>query len=137
MRHRKKRIKLGRTSSHRKATVASLVCNLINEKRIRTTLAKAKLAQSLAEKMVTLGRKGTLAARRHVIAKLSRREHVAKLFDEIVPQFNGRQGGYTRIVKLGPRSSDSSEMAILEWVGIAPPDRKKKKKADAAKKPSQ
>lgn len=132
MRHRKKNVKLGRTSAHRKATVASLVCNLIEEKRIRTTLAKAKLARSLAEKMVTFSRNGTLAARRRVIAELSSTRHAAKLADEIVPELSDRQGGYTRITKLGQRRSDSSEMVILEWVGIRPPERKKKKKADTA-----
>jgi len=137
MRHRKKNVKLGRTSAHRKATLASLVCNLIEEKRIRTTLAKAKLARSLAEKMVTLSRNGTLAARRRVIAKLSNIRYAAKLADEIVPQLSDRKGGYTRIVKLGRRRSDSSEMVILEWVGIRPPERKKKKKADTVVTPQQ
>jgi len=107
--------------------LASLVCNLIEEKRIKTTLAKAKQGRSLAEKMVTLGRKGTLAARRRAIAKLSQGKRVAKLFDEIIPQFDGRSGGYTRIVKLGRRGSDGSEMAVLEWIGILPPEKKKKK----------
>ena len=137
MRHRKKNVKLGRTSAHRKATLASLVCNLIEEKRTRTTLAKAKLARSLAEKMVTLSRNGTLAARRRVIAKLSNIRYAAKLADEIVPQLSDRKGGYTRIVKLGRRRSDSSEMVILEWVGIRPPERKKKKKADTVVTPQQ
>ncbi len=97
--------------------MASLVCNLIKENRIKTTLSKAKLARSLAEKMVTLGRKGTLSARRRALSILNQQEPVAKLFSEIVPQCEGRQGGYTRVLKLGRRRSDSSEMAILEWVG--------------------
>lgn len=117
MRHRRDCKKLGRSSAHRKALMASLVCNLIKENRIKTTLSKAKLARSLAEKMVTLGRKGTLSARRRALSILNQQEPVAKLFSEIVPQCEGRQGGYTRVLKLGRRRSDSSEMAILEWVG--------------------
>ena len=127
MRHRKNKVKLGRSPSHRSALLASLVCNFIEERRIKTTLAKAKQARTLAEKMVTLGKKGTLAARRHAIAILHRSERVAMLFSEIVPQFNDRHGGYTRIVKLGRRSSDGSEMAILEWVNVAAINRKRKK----------
>jgi len=130
MRHRKTDRKLGRTSSHRKATLAALVCNLIEEKRITTTLPKARLARSLAERMVTLGREGTLAARRRALAQLRQRDRVAKLFADIAPSFEGRHGGYVRIVKLGRRSSDSSEMALLEWVGISAPQKKRKKKKD-------
>ncbi|NKB24505.1 MAG: 50S ribosomal protein L17 [Kiritimatiellae bacterium] len=123
MRHRKKTIKLGRTSAHRDALLAGLVCNLIQAKRIKTTLAKAKAARSLAEKMVTLGKKGTLGARRHAIAKLHKKKHVATLFSTISPAFSERSGGYTRILKLGQRYSDSSEMAILEWVDFTPPEK--------------
>lgn len=126
MRHRKSNKKIGRTSAHREATLAAIVCNLIEEKRITTTLSKAKLARSLAEKMVTLGRRGTLAARRKAISELRQTDRVAKLFEDIAPGFADRQGGYTRIVKLGKRASDSSEMAILEWVGVDVPDKKKK-----------
>lgn len=126
MRHRRKSVRLGRKAAHRKELLASLVCNLIEEKRIQTTLAKAKLARSLAEKMVTLGRAGTLAARRRAISVLRQEKCVTKLWGEIVPQLTGRQGGYTRILRLDRRSSDSSEMALLEWVGIAPADKKKK-----------
>jgi len=117
MRHKRNCAKLGRSSAHRKALLAGLVCNLINEKRIKTTLPKAKQARSLAEKMVTLGRKGTLSDRRRALSVLHQRGPVATLFEEIVPQCEGRQGGYTRILKLGRRRSDSSEMAVLEWVG--------------------
>ena len=135
MRHRRKSVRLGRKSAHRQELLASLVSNLIEEKRIRTTLSKAKLARSMAEKMVTLGRLGTLAARRRAIAQLRQEKRVTKLFDEIVPQFSGRNGGYTRIVRLERRPSDSSEMAFLEWVGIAPADKKKKAKAEGEAKP--
>lgn len=126
MRHRRKSVRLGRKAPHRKELLASLVCNLIEEKRIKTTLAKAKLMRSLAEKMVTIGRAGTLAARRRAISILRQEKCVTKLLNDIVPEFSGRQGGYTRILKLGRRISDGSEMALVEWVGIAPADKKKK-----------
>ncbi len=115
MRHRKKVMKFGRRTSHREAMLANLVCSLIQEKRIKTTLHKAKAARILAEKMVTLGKKGHLAARRRAIAKLHRTKPVHELFEKISPSFTERQGGYTRIIKLGRRMSDSSEMALLEW----------------------
>lgn len=116
MRHRKKTVKLGRTSAHRNELLANLVCALIDNKRIKTTLPKAKAARGLAEKMVTLGKKGTLAHRRQAIATLKQTDSVKELFDNIAPAFANRSGGYTRIVKLGRRMSDSSEMALLEWV---------------------
>ena len=116
MRHRKKTVKLGRTSAHRNELLANLVCGLIEHRRIKTTVAKAKAARSLAEKMVTLGKKGTLAARRQAIATLKQEGLVRVLFDDIAPGFESRSGGYTRILKLGRRMSDSSEMVLLEWV---------------------
>jgi len=116
MRHRKKTVKLGRTSAHRNELLANLVCGLIEHRRIKTTVAKAKAARTLAEKMVTLGKKGTLAARRQAIAVLKQESHVRILFDDIAPGFEGRAGGYTRIMRLGRRMSDSSEMVLLEWV---------------------
>lgn len=116
MRHRKKTVKLGRTSAHRNELLANLVCGLIEHRRIKTTVAKAKAARSLAEKMVTLGKKGTLAARRQAIATLKQEGLIRVLFDEIAPGFENRAGGYTRILKLGRRMSDSSEMVLLEWV---------------------
>jgi len=122
MRHRKKTVKLGRTSAHRNELLANLVCALIDNKRIKTTLPKAKAARSLAEKMVTLGKKGTLAARRQAISTLKQTDSVKELFDSVAPTFADRAGGYTRIVKLGRRISDSSEMVLLEWVdSIAAP----------------
>jgi large subunit ribosomal protein L17 len=133
MRHRKKSSMLGRSQSHRAATIASLVCALIERKRIKTTLAKAKQARSLAERMVTVGRGGDLTARRRAISELRCEESVSMLLKDIVPQFAGRNGGYTRIIKLGKRRSDSSEMVLLEWVGIAPPERKKKPKPEEKK----
>jgi large subunit ribosomal protein L17 len=119
MRHRVKGKKLGRSSAHQKELVASLVCNLIKQRRIKTTLAKAKLARSFAEKMVTVARRDTVAARRRAMASLRQKDAVGSLFSDIVPICVGREGGYTRIMKLGRRSSDSSEMAIIEWVGAA------------------
>jgi large subunit ribosomal protein L17 len=116
MRHRKKTVKLGRTSAHRNELLANLVCALIDNKRIKTTAPKAKAARSLAEKMVTLGKKGTLAGRRQAIATLKNEKSVKELFDSVAPAFESRNGGYTRIIKLGRRISDSSEMVILEWV---------------------
>jgi large subunit ribosomal protein L17 len=118
MRHRKKTIKLGRSSSHREAMLANLVCSLINEKRITTTLPKARATRSLAEKMVTLGKRGDLHARRQAISKIRNQDSVHELFAAIAPAFAERQGGYTRIMKLGTRRSDASEMAILEWVDV-------------------
>ena len=116
MRHRKKTVKLGRTSAHRNELLANLVCGLIEHRRIKTTIAKAKAARSLAEKMVTLGKKGTLAARRQAIATLKQEKLVRVLFDDIAPSFESRSGGYTRTLKLGRRMSDSSEMVLLEWI---------------------
>ena len=118
MRHRKKTVKLGRTSAHRNELLANLVCGLIEHRRIKTTLAKAKAARVLAEKMITLGKKGTLASRRQAIATLKQEQLVRLLFDEIAPGFKDRSGGYTRILKLGRRISDSSQMALLEWVEV-------------------
>ncbi len=116
MRHRKKTVKLGRTSAHRNELLANLVCALIDNKRIQTTLPKAKAARSLADKMVTLGKKGTLAARRQAVATLKNEKSVKTLFDAVAPAFAARAGGYTRILKLGRRISDGSEMVLLEWV---------------------
>lgn len=121
MRHLKKTVKLGRTGSHRNAMLANQVCSLIAERRIQTTLPKAKAARTLAEKMVTLGKSGTLAARRQAVAVLKNTDAVKLLFDEIAPGFAERAGGYTRITKLGQRMSDASEMAVLEWVEASEP----------------
>ena len=119
MRHRNKTVKLGRSQAHRDALLANQVCSLIIHQRIRTTLAKAKAARPLAEKMVTLGKKGTIHARRTAAAYLHQADAVKKLFDEIAPRSATRAGGYTRIVKLGQRKSDSAPMAVLEWVDVA------------------
>ena len=119
MRHAVVDKKFGRSSSHRKAMVSSLVCGLIKDKRILTTASKAKVAKQLAEKMVTLGRKDTLASRRQAIAALRRVDVVKELFENICPLFEGRNGGYTRITRSHPRAGDGAEMAYLEWVETA------------------
>ena len=116
MRHRKRTAKLGRTGSHRNAMLANLVCSLIKHKRVRTTLAKAKAARSVAEKMVTLGKSGTVHDRRLASARLHQEDAVKILFNEIAPASKDRRGGYTRIVKLLRRQGDAAEEAILEWV---------------------
>lgn len=116
MRHQKKTIRLGRTAEHRKALLANQVCSLIEHQRIKTTLAKAKAVRPLAEKMVTLGKKGSLHARRTALSVLRQKDLVKKLFDEVAPRSANRNGGYTRIVKLGQRKSDSASMAFIEWV---------------------
>lgn len=119
MRHRKHTAKLGRTGSHRNAMLANLVCSLIRHRRVTTTLAKAKAARSLAEKMVTLGKRGTIHHRRLAAARLHQEDAVRILFNEIAPTQKNRPGGYTRIIKLSRhRRGDASEQAILEWVDV-------------------
>ena len=119
MRHRKKTIKLGRTAAHRKALLANQICSLIEHERVKTTLAKAKAVRPLAEKMMTLGKRGSIHARRTALATLRQKDAVRKLFDDIAPRSTDRNGGYTRIVKLGQRKSDSAPMAFIEWVDAA------------------
>ncbi|HEY2801029.1 MAG TPA: 50S ribosomal protein L17 [Chthoniobacterales bacterium] len=144
MRHQKKTVKLGRTAEHRKALLANQVCSLIEHQRIKTTLAKAKAVRPLAEKMVTLGKNGSLHARRTALAVLRQKDAVKKLFDDIAPRSADRKGGYTRIIKLGQRKSDAAPVAFLEWVDAAevaeeaPADgkEKKRKKSPNAEKDS-
>ena len=119
MRHQKKTVKLGRTAAHRNALLANQVCSLIEHERIKTTLAKAKAVRPLAEKMITLGKNGSLHARRTALAVLRQKNAVKKLFDNIAPRSTDRNGGYTRIVKLGQRKSDSASVAFIEWVDAA------------------
>jgi len=118
MRHRRIAKKFGRSTSHRKALMTSLVTNLILHSSIKTTLPKAKQARRDAEKIVTVARKGTLAARRLAASRLQSPEALQILFDRVVPAMDGRNGGYTRILKLGQRRSDGSEMCLLQWVVI-------------------
>src|SRR5256885_12581646 len=119
MRHQKKTIKLGRTAEHRKALLANQVCSLIEHQRIRTTLAKAKAVRPLAEKMVTLGKKGSIHARRTAFAVLRQKDAVKKLFDEIAPRTADRNGGFTPIVKIRQRKKDYSPGDYLQRVYCA------------------
>ena len=162
MRHLRRTAKLGRQFEHRNAMLANMVCCLIKHKRITTTLAKAKAVRPVAEKMVTLGKSGTLHDRRLAAARLRQqsRSHfrgtpkrkgavkrvafrknddvVHILFDEIAPVFKERQGGYTRIIRLGQRQGDAAQLAILEWVELpvaaAPEPAKTDDKAATASK---
>ena len=121
MRHQKSGRKLGRDSAHRKALYANLTKQLIEHGRIKTTLAKAKAVKPIAEQMITLGRRGDLAARRQALAYLRSNDVVTKLFSDVAPRFTDRPGGYSRIVRLGPRWGDSAEMVYLELVDFVPP----------------
>jgi large subunit ribosomal protein L17 len=118
MRHGNKTIKLGRKSEHRNLLLANQVCSLIEHNRIKTTLAKAKAVRPYAERMITLGKRGDLHARRTALAFLRQKEAVHKLFADVAPRSSTRQGGYCRIIKLGPRTSDSASMAYLEFVDL-------------------
>jgi large subunit ribosomal protein L17 len=120
VRHHRAGKKLGRDSAHRKALYANLACALVEHGRIRTTVTKAKAVKPFAEQMITLGKRGDLAARRQAISELRSQDAVHKLFAEVAPRFSDRPGGYTRIVKIGPRSGDAAEMAYLELVDYEP-----------------
>ena len=121
MRHHKAGKKLGRDSSHRKALYANLAGALIEHGRIKTTEAKAKAVKPIAEQMITLGRRGDIHSRRQATAYLRSQDVVHKLFSEVAPRFADRPGGYSRIVKLGPRAGDSADMVYLELVDYVPP----------------
>jgi large subunit ribosomal protein L17 len=120
MRHARKGRKLGRDSAHRKALYANLACSLIEHGRIKTTEAKAKAVKPYAEKLITLGRRGDLHARRQALAELRTQEIVHKLFADIAPRMADRPGGYTRIIKIGHRPGDAAEMVYLELVDYDP-----------------
>jgi large subunit ribosomal protein L17 len=134
MRHQKKTIKLGRTAEHRRALLANQVCALIQHQRITTTLAKAKAVRPLAERMVTLGKNGSIHSRRTALAVLRQKSAVKKLFDDIAQRSAERNGGYTRIVKLGARKSDSARMAFIEWVDVEQVEEEKPGKEKKAKR---
>jgi large subunit ribosomal protein L17 len=119
MRHLKRTAKLGRTGEHRNAMLANLVCSLIKHKRVTTTLAKAKAARSVAEKLVTLGKRGTIHDRRLAVARLHQEDAVKILFNEIATAQKDRPRGYTRIVKMHQRQGDAAQLAILEWVDLS------------------
>ena len=126
MRHRRSGRKLGRDASHRKALYANLASALIEHGRIKTTAAKAKEVKPIAEQMITLGRRGDVHARRQALAFLRSQDVVHKLFSDVGPRFADRPGGYSRIVKLGPRWGDAAEMVYLELVDYVPPAPKAK-----------
>jgi len=136
MRHQVKRRYLRRNSAHRRALLRNLVTSFLEKERIRTTLAKAKAAKPLAEKMITLAKKNTLHARRMALSYLTKEAAVKKLFEELAPRFTERAGGYSRIVKLGLRSGDGAQMALLELIGTEFKKKEKKKKdKEKAKSP--
>lgn len=136
MRHRVQGRKLGRTTSHRKALLRNLVTSFLERERVRTTLAKAKEARPLAEKMITLAKRGTLHSRRQALSFVRKESAVKKLFDDLGPRFSERPGGYSRIVRLGPRAGDGADMSMLELVGseFKKKVKKKKDKKDIRKK---
>ena len=117
MRHRKDRGKLSRSASHRKALFMNLAREVIDHERVQTTEAKAKAVKPEVERLITLAKRGDLHARRQALSALGQDKFVVyKLFEEIAPRYAERTGGYTRILKLGPRSSDATEMVYLELV---------------------
>ncbi len=116
MRHGRKTVKLQRRQDHRDALLANLVVSLVEHEQIKTTLAKAKAVRPFAEKMVTLGKRGDVHARRIALGYLHSKPAVSKLFAQIAPAAATRKGGYTRITKLGQRHTDSASMAFIEWV---------------------
>ena len=120
MRHHRKGRKLGRDSAHRKALYSNLVGSLIEFERIKTTEAKAKEVKPIVEEMVTLGKRGDIAAQRQAVKFLRSKWVVNRLFTEIAPRFEDRPGGYCRIVKIGPRQGDAARMAYLEFVDYVP-----------------
>jgi large subunit ribosomal protein L17 len=120
VRHRRSGRKLGRDASHRKALYANLTSALIEHGRIKTTVAKAKEVRPVAEQMITLGRRGGVPARRQALKFLRSQDVVHKLFSDVGPRFADREGGYSRIVRIGPRLGDAAEMAYLELVDFTP-----------------
>lgn len=129
MRHRIERRQLGRTTSHRSALLRNLVTSLLEEERIETTLAKAKELRRVADRMVTLGKKGDLAARRRALRVVRSQKAVRKLFTDIALRYENRPGGYTRIYRMGPRPGDGASMALIEFV-----DRPQAEKVSKGKK---
>ncbi len=117
MRHKKAGRKLNRNAAHRKAMMRNIVTSLLEHERIVTTVPKAKEARRMTEKMITLGKRGDLHARRQAMAYIRSKSIVAKLFDELSGQYSDRMGGYTRIIRTGNRTGDAAPMAILELVG--------------------
>lgn len=133
MRHQRVMKKFGRSMEHRKMLMKSLVTNLILAESIKTTLPKAKEARKDADKIVTIAKKGDLSARRLAASRLLDPKAVQKLFADIAPKMEGRNGGYTRIVKLGARKGDAAEMCVLQWVTVGQAAAPAEKPAEEAK----
>jgi large subunit ribosomal protein L17 len=134
MRHGRKVKKLGRTASHKKAMLANMAASLFAYQTIKTTDAKAKEVRRLAEKLITLAKRGGLHAHRQVYDVIKDRKLIKKLFDEIGPKFQDREGGYTRVSKLGPRKGDGAPLSVVELLIEKPPKEEKKGKKEKAKK---
>ncbi|MBN2319448.1 MAG: 50S ribosomal protein L17 [Acidobacteria bacterium] len=134
MRHRVAGKKLGRTTAHRMMMFRNMVTSLLDKERIRTTLERAKAVRPIAERMITLGKRETLHARRQALAFVKDPAVVSKLFDTIAPRFSQRPGGYTRIIRLGNRDGDGAQMAIIELIGSE--FKPSKKESKGAKKSS-
>jgi large subunit ribosomal protein L17 len=135
MRHRNAGYKLGRNTSHRRALLRNLVTSIVLEDRVETTITKAKAARPHVEKLITLGKKGDLHARRQALAFLQTREAVTRLFDTVAPRYGDRNGGYLRIVRTGFQRGDGAEKAFIELLGAEQIlDEKRQKRADARAK---
>ena len=134
MRHRRRQGKLGRGSAHRKALLRNLVTSLLDRERIVTTDAKAKELRRVADRMITLGKRGSLHARRQALSVIRSREVTAKVFDELADRFRERPGGYTRVLKTGRRTGDAAPMSIIELVEGPPAEASKKAGKKAAKR---
>lgn len=137
MRHLVSGHKLGRQPAHRRATLRNLVTNLIEKERIQTTILRAKAARPLAERMITLGKRDSLHARRQAAAYLTTPEATAKLFSELAPRFADRSGGYTRIIRTGWRIGDGAELAIIEFIGSELKKKEKKPRKQAEEVPEE
>jgi len=131
MRHGKSGSKLGRTSSHRKAMLRNMVTSFLKYEKIKTTDVKAKELKKVAEKMITLGKRGDLHARRQALAFVRDPDVVGKLFSDLSVRYRDRAGGYTRIVKMGYRTGDKAPLSVVEFIGFVPNDKPKKKAAPA------
>lgn len=135
MRHRKAGYKLGRNTSHRRAMLRNLVTSIILEDRVETTITKAKAARPHVEKLITLGKRGDLAARRQALAYLMTREAVSRLFETVAPRYGDREGGYLRIVRSGFQKGDGAEKAFVEMLGVEKIlEEKREKRAEARAK---
>jgi large subunit ribosomal protein L17 len=135
MRHRKAGFKLGRNTSHRRATLRNLVTSIILEDRVETTVVKAKAARPHVERLITLGKRGDLHARRQALAYLQTRDAVTRLFDTVAPRYGDRNGGYLRIIRSGYQKGDGAETAFIEMLGVEKLlQEKREKRAEARAK---